>query len=241
MTEPVRQPYVLVADDDREFREELIPKALGELRARVLQAANVAEACFLAAKHGAGSDDPVELVVLDMHMPLHENCLDVARDGGIRTLQFFGRCTAPVVVFTAYPSFRNCVAAVRAGASAYLPKKSQSVYKEEPEGGRDDLVETCRRLLEGRPAEPPPPRTLPEPDWMQENYEWLCGQFAEKWVAFIEPDKARAAEIEVVDRGAYGVVARDQEDALRRLLVEKAAYLGYLPEALWVPEIPSYH
>lgn len=240
MTEPVKQPLVLVADDDEEFREELIPTALGKINARVLKAADVAGACRLAAEHGLGSDDALELVVLDMHMPLHERTVDVAKDGGIQFLKSIIATRCPVIVFTAYPNFRNCALAIRARASAYLPKKSQDAYKEGREGGVDDLIATCKRLLKGTPPEEPAPPPLPDPAWVRENYEWLCEQFGGKWVAFIELEKAQAADIDVDVCDTYGVAARLLEDELRRLVAKKAPYLGYLPEVLWVPDDPAY-
>ncbi len=147
MTESVRQPLVLVADDDQKFREEHIPKALGRINARILKAADVAEACRLAVEHGPDSDDPLELVVLDMHMPLREDAIEAEHDGGIHFLKSILDIQRPAVVFTAYASFRNCTLAIRAGASAYLPKMSQEVYEGGREGGVDDLVATCKRLL----------------------------------------------------------------------------------------------
>lgn len=234
MTEPVSQPLALVADDDPEFREELIPRALGRIRARILKAANVADACRLAA------EKPLEIVVLDMHMPLHIDTTEVAKDGGIHFLKSVITAHCPVIVFTAYPNFRNCAAAIRAGAAAYLPKKSQDAYKEGREGGMDDLIATCNRLLaEGRCEEPV---SLPEPDleWVKHNYEWLCSQFGGQWVAFLESKKARDVGINVEQQGAYGVLASPSEDELRKMLARQAVYLGYLPEVLWVPREPAY-
>jgi CheY-like chemotaxis protein len=147
MTNSVRQPLILVADDDKEFREELIPTALGRINARIVSAADVDEACSIAEEHGPESKDPLELVVLDMHMPLDEEAIETVEDGGIQFLQRIIAMQRRVVVFTAYASFRNCALAIRAGASAYLPKMEQELYEGGVEGGVDDLVETCKRLL----------------------------------------------------------------------------------------------
>jgi len=235
MTEPVSQPLALVADDDPEFREELVPKALSKIRARILIAANVADACRVAA------EKPLEIVILDMHMPLHKDTTEVAKDGGIRFLKSVITAHCPVIVFTAYPNFRNCAAAIRAGAAAYLPKKSQEAYKEGREGGMDDLIAACTRLLAEDRCEEPASPSVPNLGWLKENYEWLCSRFGGKWVAFLEPRKADAMDVDVEQRGAYGVLANPSEDELRKTLAKKAVYLGYLPEVLWVPSEPSYH
>ncbi len=234
MTEPVSQPLALVADDDHEFREEIIPKALGKIRARILKAENVADACRVAA------ENPLEIVVLDMHMPLHKDTTELAKDGGIHFLKSVITAHCPVVVFTAYPNFRNCAAAIRAGAAAYLPKQSQDAYKEGREGGMDDLIATCTRLLaENNREEGAAPR-VPDHGWLEENYEWLCDQFGGKWVAFLEPRKALEVGVDVEQRGTYGILASRSEDELRKTLGEKAVYLGSLPEILWVPNEPCY-
>lgn len=240
MTEPAEQPLLLVADDDEEFREELIPTAMREINARVLKAVNVTEACRIGAEHGSGSADALELVVLDMHMPLHDGTGHVAKDGGLRFLRSVVKLRCPVVVFTAWPDFRSCVSAIRAGASAYLPKMSQDSYMEGREGGIDDLVATSRRLLEYAPPKSLAFPPLPDPMWIRENYEWLCKRFGGMWVAFLDPRRACEAGIDIEGRD-HGILSNQTEDELRRFLTTKAPYLGYLPEVLWVPYGPFYH
>ena len=142
------QPLVLVADDDQEFREELIPEALARLSVRVLTAKDVYEALSIAMKQDAQSEDLPDLIVLDMHMPLDSDTTEIAADGGIQFLRACRLAGCPVVVFTADPSYQNCVGAVQAGAAAYLPKSSHDTYEGNQEGGIDHLVAICRRLLE---------------------------------------------------------------------------------------------
>lgn len=235
MTEPVRQPLVLVADDDAQFREQVLPHALSRINARVLTATTVADACRLAVEHGEDSNDPLDLVVLDMHLPLHESTGAVASDGGIQFLRSAIPFRCPVVVFTAYPSFRGCTKAIQEGASAYVPKMAQDVYTEGPEGGIDSLVATCRRLLEDSISEERafPPR--PEPAWIQRNFEWLRQQFGATWVAFIDRARANQAGIVAECRDDYCAVSRQSQTELRAFLATIAPYLGYLPEVVWVP------
>ncbi len=140
------QPLVLIVDDDPEFREELLPQALSCLDARVLKASNVEEALQVAAKHSAESADPLKLIVLDMHMHLQPDTAGVPRDAGVQFLQKLQKPDCPVIAVTAYVSFRDCVKVARAGAAAYIPKQEHDAYCG-PEGGIDDLIKTCQKLL----------------------------------------------------------------------------------------------
>lgn len=228
------QPLVLVADDDEEFREEIIPEAMGRLDARILTAKDVRQACLVAAQHDAESKDPLHLIVLDMHMPLHEASIDPSEDAGIQFLRSYDLTECPVVVFTAYPSYQNCVRAVEAGAAAYLPKATQTVWGG-PEGGIDQLVETCRRLLAKR--EPEGTRVAPDGDWISENYDWLCREFGGRWVAFVPTSKAMSAGIEGTERAGLVIIGEESRQSLARLVVKRLPFLDAIPHILFVPRL----
>ena len=233
MSQVSDRPLVLVADDDLEFREELLPEALARLNVRVVKAKDVREACLVAAEHDAPSEDPLDLIVLDMHMPLHEDTKDVAADGGIQFLRSYELTTCPVIVFTAYGSYRNCVGAVEAGAAAYVPKMSHDTY-DGPEGGIDDLIETCRRLLEK-------PKTVetrlpPDDDWLSRNYDWLCREFGGRWTAFVHPEPARVAGLTGIEHDGLLLKGDESADNLKRTIVAKLPLLGTIPPIVFVPE-----
>ena len=234
MTQVSDQPLVLVADDDQEFREEIIPEALGRLNARVLTAKDVLEACLVAAEHDAHSTDPLHLIVLDMQMPLHEGTTEPAADGGIQFLRGHQVTMCPVVVFTAYPSYENCVRAVQAGAAAYLPKGVQDTYVG-PEGGIDQLVDTCRSLW----TKPTRDETLLPPDgqWIDQNYDWLCQEFGGRWVAFVPASKAPQAAIEGTERADLIIVSEESRESLARFIAGKLPMLGEIPPIVFVPRM----
>jgi CheY-like chemotaxis protein len=232
------QPLVLVADDAPEFRETTIPDALRRLNAIVLKAKDVREACLLAAEHDAHSEDPLDLIVLDMHMPLHEGVTTPAEDAGIQFLRSHELTECPVIVFTAYPSHRDCVRAVQAGAAAYLPKKRQDAYGG-PEGGVDQLVATCRQLL----AKPQAEETHVPPDarWLEDNYAWLCGQFGDRFVAFVPAQEAKLAGINGMEREGLSVVGGESKRELVRLIAGKLPLLKAIPPIVFVPRPESEH
>jgi CheY-like chemotaxis protein len=198
MSETNRSPLILVADDDNEFRTELVPTRLEmELGAETILAENVLEACMAVAEHG-GPEGSLDLVILDMHMPLHRDEARVDDDGGIRFLRSFGFLGCPVVVFTAYPSYQNCVLAAQAGAAAYLPKATHDSYHG-PEGGIDQLVAVCKQLLEAPISKGT--QVPPNADWLNENRDWLGHTFGDQWVAFVDKVKGHAAGLAGEDRG----------------------------------------
>ena len=143
MTPTTRQPLILVADDVPEYREDTADRLRREFSARVITADTVMGAVEVAKEH----KDALDIIILDMHMPLDKNKAQVLIDGGIQFLRRFGADTVPVIVFTAYWSFQDCVVAVLAGAAAYIPKQSVLRGDGEEEGGINDLVATCGQLL----------------------------------------------------------------------------------------------
>ncbi len=234
MSEPSRKPLVLVADDDRDFREKIIPEALQRLNAHVEPAEDVLGACLVVAEHGHRSDDPLDLIVLDMDMPLHKGTAQPSEVGGIRFLRSYGLVKCPVVVFTQYPSCRNCVEAVQAGAVAYLPKGEVEDRHGHWEGGVDDLVETCRRLL--RRDEAAEIRHPASDDWLDQNYDWLCREFGGRWIACVPASKAQAADITGIERQGLVVVCRDTREELARLLIRSVPLLGEIPQTMRLPQ-----
>jgi CheY-like chemotaxis protein len=235
MTNIERQPLILVADDDKEFRERIAPEALERrLGARVLKAKDVLQACMTVAEHAVGSGDPLDLIVLDMHMPLHDNTIRVAEDGGIRFLRSYRLVQCPVVVFTAYPSYENCVRALGAGAAAYVPKASlKKGGTSETEGGLDALVDTCRALLEaGRVRQSHVP---PDDQWLTKNYDWLKAHFASQWVAFVEPARARAAGIAFSECDGLALISSKSKERLERQMFTSLALLEDIPPIVQVP------
>jgi CheY-like chemotaxis protein len=186
MPDRSREPLILVVDDQEEWREDLIPKHLGRLGARILKASSIQEAMSIAAKHDENSEDSLDLIVLDMRLPQDASSI-IAEDGGIGFLRNYRLARCPMVVFTAYPTFANCVAAVKSGAEAYIPK----IGTAEGEGGMDALVAKVREILftpKPKVAELPP-----RSSWLDSNYGWLSTELAGRWVAFVDESVATAA------------------------------------------------
>ncbi len=117
-------PRVLLIDDESDLHE-LFADVLGrEVRCRLLRATSVAEARAIL------ESQPVELVVIDVHLP----------DGdGLSLLQTIRKAQpfAGAIVITGKPSVDGAISALRCGATDFLPKPFSA----------DQLVERIRRAL----------------------------------------------------------------------------------------------
>lgn len=186
MPDRSREPLILIVDDEDEWREDLIPKHLGRLGARILKASSIQEAMSIATMHDENSEDSLDLIVLDRRLP-QVSLGDLDEDGGIGFLRNYRLARCPIVVFTAHPTFANCVAAVKSGAEAYIPKLGTA----DGEGGTDALVAKVKELLVT--PKPEVAELPPRSSWLNSNYGWLSTELAGRWVAFVDESVACAA------------------------------------------------
>jgi CheY-like chemotaxis protein len=236
MTKEEREPLILIVDDVPQFRQDLLPAMARMLRCRSIGTGTVHEAIQEAAKHDPNGDDPVDLVIVDMHMPYDETLKKdnektiIEEDAGTQCLQAIAQLKllkCPCVVFTAYQSFGDCVAAVKAGADAYIPK-----VRRDDEGGPDALRETCERLLRSpeQGTEVPPTRA-----WIEKHHEWLTAEFNEKWVAFVPKEAVQNAEVlREPERDGVILLAGDSFEDVRTRVVEFPSVLRAQPTILMV-------
>ena len=215
---PERKPVVLVIDDDPGMREEL-RKNLGVLDPRVLvvEAGDVGEAIAVASHYTRHSPAPLDIAIIDMHMPQNKNQARVSVEAGMDVAEIclslsFLNC--PIMFFTAYPLYRDCVRAVKAGAYAYIPK-----LRGEKEGGMEDLMRQCETLLQFGPYSER--KEFPSEEWMRQHGNWLSSEFTGKWLAFVERATAEKAGLNgLPTRGEVSVVSGKSFDEVRNTLVE---------------------
>ena len=125
---------VLLVEDDEHARAAL-KEELGEHGIGVIEAGSI-EAAIQAIRC-----DGVDAVVLDMRMPPDE----LAGLRLLRSIFHFGIATVsvPIIVFTGFESYENCVAAMKAGAADYMPKRGTSGTNPVAE-----LVRRCEKLMD---------------------------------------------------------------------------------------------
>ena len=103
---------VILADDHRMVREALVPfvRRIGDL-VTVLEAGSLDEVLDLAGR----SENPIDLVILDLYMP------GMNGPGGLRRLREL-RPQTPVAVLSGSVNAQDIEGALDAGAVGYLPK-----------------------------------------------------------------------------------------------------------------------
>jgi CheY-like chemotaxis protein len=219
-----RKPLVMIIDDVPEYREDRLPAMADGLGCRVCKAGNIQEALQLAKAHAPDSDDPLDLIVLDMHLPVDaEHATDVKNDGGVRFLHAYGLVRCPVVVYTAYPTFASCVSAILAGAIAYIPKTEK-----DKEGGPDALRDTWAWLL--RERDDTAERVPPTREWIDRNYQELSKNFDGKYLALV--DQMRLSEEEAAGRPIVDglvLLSGDSYEDVRNQVIASPAMLKARP------------
>jgi len=230
MTQEIRRPLILVVDDVPKYRDNLLPDLVEMIGGRVCKAKSVEDAIQQGAKHGPQSSDALDLVILDMHMPSSPRDGDILDDAGTRCLQAIRQLKlrgCPCIVFTAFATFSDCVAAVRAGADAYIPKVQQGA-----EGGPEALREACLRLLKPQVQKDD---ATPTRAWVEKNHEWLSGTFHGKWVAFVPKSNVSLQEGRMLpERDGVVLLADSTYEALREIILNTPFALKTLPTILLV-------
>ena len=171
----------LVADDDVEIRKVL---------SKLLSGEDFIVTCTGSLNTSVSKlrDGGFDLIILDMRMP--EKKGDVPElDAGLVIARLLQRVTltggdAVIVVFTAYPSVKDCFSANQAGAF-YLPKTVPGVNMIE------GLVEECTRLVKERKQL----KSRPNQTWLMQHYDNLVEKFGGKTIAIVETDLAKGSKL----------------------------------------------
>jgi DNA-binding NtrC family response regulator len=162
------------------------------------------------------------IVVVDQWVPKRQGL--IAEDLGIKLLkehlQLLNPGT-PMIVFTAHPTYRSCVAAIKAGAHDYIPKL-------DVEDGLTVLTDVCRRLL------------YPEPDemdlWLKKNAEELEEKFGGCHISLIKPAAARTAGLDLPVIDDEAILARPDLDEIRKAMLEDETLRWVRPRIFRVPK-----
>ena len=193
-------PLILCVDDNEELTATL-SGLLEKLPARVDVAADGRTALrFLLSD--LRKDDPYALVVLDMWVPPVAGN-EVDKGFGLRVLkrlqEFYRllRPETPIIVFTAYPSYDDCVACIQAGAHDYLPKA-------DPDSANNNmrtLFERCKSILY-------PDRQVEDPinRYLDRHLDTLIAEHAGGFVALIEEGVARNASIDAEVEDGFAIL-----------------------------------
>ena len=246
------KPLILIVDDDMDYRDDLLPEFVRtKLNGEARMAKDIDSGLKLIAEHGSTSPDRAYLVILDMHMPADEKtAVDQNNpDAGVISLLLkanykLGAC--PSVIFTAYPTYTNCAASIRAGAQAYIPKSEIEFPDGSLEGGIKHLERVCLELLKsqeprGQADLPAPPQSIPADDWFMVNYQWLRQDFAGKWVSFVSEAAAKtrklqgSSKIKYTLRDGLEVLSGDSYEVVRQEILSSPEYYQSYPPIVPIP------
>lgn len=147
------------------------------------------------------SDDNYAAVILDMRVPLSVPGGETKKTFGLEMLRelqdayFLLPPGTPVIIYTGFPDWRECVEAMRLGAYNYICKNGD---KGDPDTALPLLIEVCKSIVS---AEPEPRSDLDR--WLDAVFHLLRRDFGGKCVVILEEEKwldrldlARCREIE---------------------------------------------
>lgn len=233
MNDNVRKPLVLIVEDINEWMK-ILRRLLKPLDCRLEIRKTVADAFDFADSHDAGSADPIDLVILDWRVPDKPGAVvdeEAKVQGGMKYLRRYNYVSsrASIIVFTAYPSYDDCIEAIHEGADYYLPKSEPGAVD-----NSQKLLGKCREFLtksKGEPKEDEP--SSPSDAWFKRNHKNVRERHAGKFVAFIPGgetfsiDPAGSVSVNELD-GVEILVANTQKE-LRRCIQHDATLRKLLP------------
>ena len=217
MNDDARKPLMLVVEDSEDWRQ-MLRLLLEPLDCRLEMRETLDEAFEFADAHDAESNDPIDLVILDWRVPdKADGAVDVKGGAAyLRRYNFLPR-TAPIIVFTAYPNYDECIEVINEGADYYLPKS-------EP-GGVDNsqkLLDKCKELLK-KPEEriEKEGKGAPSDEWFERNHEAVREQHAGNFAAFILASETFSVDpaVSVEELDGVKILGAKTHNELRRCIL----------------------
>lgn len=129
---------------------------------------------LVEALNAVNGPNRYEVVVTDMRMGDEEQ-------EGLQILRQLTNKSPITIVLTAYPTFPNCVAAMRAGAWDYLEKMRQ-----DGKDPYDALLESITEALAARAKNPELGKPNPDSVWINEHLEELMTKYPGEVVAVLD-------------------------------------------------------
>jgi DNA-binding NtrC family response regulator len=212
----MKRGTVLLAEDDIGVRQAL-RREFVEYGFEVEEAQNIDEALDVMVSKS------VDAVILDMKMP--------DETAGLRLLRAafhfdVARANVPIIVFTGYESYENCVAAVKAGAADYMPKGFVGTNT------LRELVRRCEAILEQQEEQ-----EGADEQWFERNLPDLLRRFAGRRIAVLSPKVARRGTVpEAEEIDGYMVLSASSFEELRNVLMKQPAIRDSLPFVALLPE-----
>lgn len=208
------KPSVFIADDDKKFRESLV-KLFEDEGFKVTCSASMEDPIQSVCK---GSFD---VIVLDMYMPEEEGG-EIKEDAGLVVAQLLKKYTdmnksVILVVFTGYPSVKDCLATIDSGAY-YLPKCTLDIHGHVLDMS-GQLVKECKRLVAERSKRPRPSERPTSRLWLVDNYTELMERFSGQAIGVFDKG-AEIGDLKTTSIGEHKVVSALTVEALRTMILQ---------------------
>lgn len=166
--------------------------------------------------------DPYQLVILDMFLPRKVG--DPVECLGVRLLRSYNLLSleTPILVFTQYPTYENCVASIKAGAYDYIPKSTA----EGSNHGR--LLDVCRGLIY--------PEQDPLTKWIETNFDWLAQQHQDEYVAVLEPPAAAGSRAAFEQIDGKLILTSASSESLKKTMLADPVLRWMEPNIFKIPK-----
>ena len=235
MSSGKRKPLVLIVEDNEDWRDS-IQDLLTPLEIRLELASSHRVGLEIAERHPPNSVDPIDLTILDMRMPYKEKDYVKTNGGldflGVQQLYDLLDHNSPIIVFTAYDSYDDCIEAIKAGAYYYLPKSDPR-----PDvNSSQRLLEMCKEILFPPEKTKEKQRELPDEKWFDLHHEEVRTLYAGKSVVFLPAQMTVEDNPAVSSNELDGVkmIAADSYTELRRYILDNPEVRELFPLIVFI-------
>lgn len=224
-------PRVLCVDDNKVLCETLAAVMTNGPNPLRMEFAHDGEAAMDSLLDESTSEDPYRLLILDVRVPKVEGDSVDERLGinllyGLleqqNSLSLLPAGT-PIVVYTAFPTYLDCVECVRRGAADYIPKTDLDT-----DANNVELLDRrCRELA--YPVQPAPSEVK---IWLDKNRDKLVREYGGGFVGLVRRD----LDVELPIVGDFAVLKGETYGEVRHRILSDRVLRWEKPSIINIPE-----
>ncbi len=228
-----KKQIVLIIEDNKKWQIE-IQHLLESFKVKFLVASTIAEGLNIAKEFSKKPSNLIDLVILDMRIPFKKNT-KTDHKGGIKFIKLqlynFFHNTPPIIFFTAYPNYDQCIEAIKDGAYYYLPKSSHIPGVNNSER----LMKMCGEILCKEKIKAKH-KKQPDEGWFKRNHMKVRERYSKKYVAFVATDKKlkilKPIKMEKLD--GVKILISNTYEKLRQCIIEDEHLINILPLIVYI-------
>jgi len=227
------RPTILIVEDHPDWQKTL--EVLFEpLDVQLKIAPNLTQGLEIAEQHAPDSENPIDLVILDMRIPVAKgDQADLV--GGIKFLtqyQFLSP-SVPIIVFTAFEGYDNCVKAIKGGAYYYLPKMDPMTNI----NNSKRLLEMCKELISREKEPEAEEHASPDEKWFDKHHHEVRERYPGRYVIFLPATIVAVqanSSVSCEELDGVRMLAADSYNKLRSCILQDPALRKYMPIIVFV-------